>query len=1283
MCRRTADKVCPSQLSLFEGRICQADPDCTQNGDFVPATDLCDRGLAPDTKAPHLYFAKRDNLFTGGAVAYFEDLRVVMADNLDDAPQLTGLKLTGGPDDVSIDLSPMGPLPVYTFDVPLLPRTKESPYTLTAYAKDWRENSVQKSVDLEYVPRIVEINGGLVKLPAAAHTFGRMDGQSGIASPVIELIDGGGINGSADVEVMLESDSEVSLSVGGQALSAGERGLIEGYDFSSSRGKIGITLAPQDQSVGASTVLLKPKVPYAPTVRAQVETWLGALSWDPSEDLQIEQMLEVADLSAQSNGLMNCTLTTSEDNARSRPALSSNPYCLMQWEPSASGLENYFLSPPRFRGRVHELGPQGIDYTVSVFDHAGNKVDLFSDRFDFEVIAPQDFEYGPNADLNDIARTVEKLDFELEQKSGIPCRLAVTSQEAKDAASRDKVLCYPRFTLLPGTLAFSQNAYTPRLQGQIDELGEHEMAWEILTFTREGEEIVLGEGSSTITVNDPPAPTLSILSRMEQLENGTYVGSQRGGTLGYAQVGVPRKAARVTMEVKGVEDSDRSYQYATRSWMGADDIVTFTRLLQMDEAPLWSKEPVQIKAYYTELPEISATIEPKVLRVPDERTKLILKPNGEALDTTGVPFKLKLGEVVGADVIYNEDRHGLWTVQMGMYENREITPLMEPRPMTDGVWEGVLNDVSAGKYSFIAESTIKSPDGEYERTIESNRYYTVVFKGTEPDAKVNPSRYSGVAPFSTVLMLQMDTESRMVLGEITWEVSEDGGKTWKPLEQESYVPWRKYVTFEAGIYQVRAEVENSKTGARGYTETIEINSFHVPKLELSGPKAVFVGDELTIDAKTTIDGEPVDAIIQWETLRGELLSTGDTYNYKSDEPTTLMLNVRAKLPDSPDDNPRAWDEQRYYVKIMPPRAPRGRVVVPGYMEAGKTYTINASNLLLPYTGMDTERYPIEGRWTLPDGTTIDEPVYEYTATVADAEAKRISFYYSAWIKGHKSDELTATWQRRVATGQYIWPDFEIRQIIKLPQAPADVTLYALSTDTNIRLEDPQYTWSLPASAEVVYDAGMRLQARFKEPGIHEVTCDIVDRRGFEATVTAEVEVVEPDPFDIEFYTYESNPYGRAPLSVRLSPRVSGGHPRDRMGEFDYFLNDEKLPDTGSTGIALDLEAGIHVIDVQGTSQMGATASAQHVVVVNENTPPECEVEKSFYDGSYPVYRFKANCEDADGRVTGYQWLIDGKSYGSSSNLLSLAAPKGDQTVRITMTATDDSGDSVTIEEIIP
>ena len=154
----------------------------------------------------------------------------------------------------------------------------------------------------------------------------------------------------------------------------------------------------------------------------------------------------------------------------------------------------------------------------------------------------------------------------------------------------------------------------------------------------------------------------------------------------------------------------------------------------------------------------------------------------------------------------------------------------------------------------------------------------------------------------------------------------------------------------------------------------------------------------------------------------------------------------------------------------------------------------------------------------------------------------------------------------------------------------------------------------------------------------------------------------------------SNKYMRAPVDVTLRSDIKLSHTADSIDSVTYKVNGETL-DAGKNYWAQfvsNLKEGKYKITVDVVSKMGQRGTADVDFDVVKNSPPQCQLT---YSDTNLSWNFTNKCVDSDGKMSRYEWYINGELryvFGNSATL-SKNLNRGKQELHVI--AYDDSGDS--------
>lgn len=1245
-----------------------------------------------DTQPPSIAF----NIGDKSEIESLDDISVSVSDAVDENAKITAIRLTGGPthDDVQLawraDTEDTG---VFRLEYPVMFPSLEQgeSYTLSVTAKDSHDNEGTKTLTFSYKPRVVTITNpdyqdGAIRIPASVHAFTRHDGNTAIESEPLTLSDGSAVSGAYAVTVTLRSDSQIPLRINGTVVQPGEtQQVMSHHDFSASHGRLSLPVATvNDGDIGSATLLINTVAPNAPTLIATVKTWQPSATLS-SDHWDLRQVVDEMKVVAGKGDGSLCSITADEALSKASDVYEA-PVCLLEWDAYPVNIEattdqtkeKADKAIPILQGYTPSVGEQQIAYSLYLFDTSGEKVKVgggtrnitIGDAFGAIAIEPRD-------DVHEINQHVEDVRVTMQQSDGPDCTLTANADRAIAAASRlssgaHRMTCLVEWTHLPSGLAQKDSSVLPELDGHLDQIGATSIEWRLSTFSSEGEKIVLNEQIYPVTVVVPDAPKISI-DREQRLDDGTLLMPVEGGNLGMAKIeGVPSTINFTVRQGDQILDEGSS-----RAISHGENAGYFYRRIMAAAAPLDTITEYSIEASYQDMPEKTATLNFKVASIPNSYIKPMVEIDADkALDTEDLPVIVSIRDRRKLSDPYDKASMGTWVVRLVKDMGRGVTEVATPYTPIDANGDAHFNmdlsGITQNSIRIVAEAKLQTSIPSYERVETSVRPALVtVLHGGEISGEIETQRISGQAPFRAVFKLRLaDIKDQRATGAVMWQISDDNGATWKDYDPGRLM-FQLVNTFDEGVYLVRAETTNQYSGKKAVVPPVEVIAYNRPDVKISGPDALFLGATGTYQASVTVDDKPVDGsgvVIEWSEDGGKTYQyTGDQITLTRSERESVRLFARVRSSASPVDDRYAYGTDRKVVSFRQVKPPFVYLAGPGRMEAGKAYDFSA-RVRMPYQGMSDA---ISGHFILPDGSTQDGTELSYTPTVAEVESANglITIGYEAMIDGYPESKVTK--DKRVRVWEYVWPNFALSLQNRIAVAPVDVTARVRAIGYSGSLEEPQYEWHLPDNAVVLNDRQDAVRSfTITEPGTYTVEATVSDARGNRTPLSQQITVTKAAPWVVDVDYRASNRANRAPLDVIIRPKITGGHPYDRVVSRTYKVDGEALDGQESTFARTTLDAGEHTLGVDISTKMGVTASGQTDVTVSENQPPVCTLEKTESRYSWTI---RASCTDVDGRVAKYLWTLNGEPVNFSSYRITLSKGTYPQLPPITLVATDDGG----------
>lgn len=1197
-----------------------------------------------------------------GKISSLDQLTVTITDNFDKNPKLTSILLEGGPANEKVQLSwRKESSGVYKLEYPIMfPSLAEGEtYKLTVKGQDDYGNQATDVMSFKYEPRTASLASGMdgkILIPATNQEFKRLDGGHVIQTEPITLSDGSLVNGNYDVMASLRSDADVPLVVNGIEIQPGETmSVISQHNFSKSNGKIDLPVrAIKNGVAGKANLMIMTSAPNSPIVIADINIWdakakLSANSWE------VRQIIDPVRVTASPEIGTACRFTSDERTAQKADPIS-DPVCLIEWDEKPEDVEQVYsdsngLRLSSLRGQAAKVGKEPISYSLYLFSGDGRKVKIGSGSRELNVTSAMgSVSFKPRGDVGTVHRVIQDIDVTLEQAIGPDCRLTTDAQRAQTSAeygsSEFSGHCLLEWLEIPDGMQPQDGTDRPVLLGRLEEEKKHTLNWRVSSFSKSGTRVTLAEESFDIDAIDPPEPEINIESALHFKDN-IYMVPSSGGYLG--DLYVTGEQASLDLLIKNGEATDLNETFRSSGRFNNK----IYRRLEAKEAGLWTETPLDVTAKYTDLPSVSKKKSIKAISVPDYNIEPRLTVDETTvLDSVPLPVVVNMVNKLKPNQEYDEGVIGQWEVRLGRDKGfNDFEPLTEFKLAENGkaAFEADLTG-SNRSAKLMAEARLVSPVEGYERSELSQRIFISVLRGGEIEGGIKSRRLSGPAPFTTVLQLDLnDNLDRAATGDVVWEISKDGGESWEKTKVEDRSRFRWHQAYERGVYKVRAKIINANSGAEAYTETIEIISYNIPNVNIEGPRTVFAGDEASYKVVVTdSEGNEVnDAVIKWSDDRGKTFThEGDSLTLASDNVERMSMEAWVRDSTAPDDDRFAYTKSRVSTDFKEIRKPKIYTTGPRIVEVGEEYEFSA-RINPPFRGMEVE---MNGEFTLPNGDTVKGKTLKYTPTDEDLEGGGLELKYTAWVEGFKDEGAIQTQSIKSRVWKYVWPNFKLNLDGRTRVAPTEMDARTRTIGFRGNLDEVKYTWDIPEGVEVVSDQwDDKRPLKFNTAGTFLIKATISDARGNETVLEEEVEIAEADPFVIDVTTTTSNSFDRAPLELRLRPRVSGGHPRDRVTNLEYKVNGDVMETVGQSARAV-LEAGDYDIDIKATSLMGVETVETLNISVNENKPPVCSISVNDRASSWAFF---AECSDEDGKMKSYEWEVEGEKVSVRSNRLTL------------------------------
>ena len=446
------------------------------------------------------------------------------------------------------------------------------------------------------------------------------------------------------------------------------------------------------------------------------------------------------------------------------------------------------------------------------------------------------------------------------------------------------------------------------------------------------------------------------------------------------------------------------------------------------------------------------------------------------------------------------------------------------------------------------------------------------------------------------------------------------------------------------------------------TKAVTVTAYPAPTIKMTGVRTSMIGKTETY---SVTHNSSVPVTIEW-TLNGEAITgaTGATVDISF--ATEGSYNVGTSV--SPTAYPNSKRMETMPVVVLPVKAPLvGVSAIKGGM-VGSPITLKATATI------QTREFPLVVKWILPDGTSVNALTATYTPKPADVGTA--TFKFTAHPEGYPDIKKESTLQ--IPITNYTLPIFTLRNYVKSTGIVPWTVVYAANGDTrSLGTEKLTYTWDM-GDGTVMPNKKKAIHT-YATPGVYPVTMTIADTRGNSKALTDTVTVQPVAPISVDAITIKgTNKYMRAPMVGILKAQISGGNPmKDRFVTYAWTVNGQPIGRNSNTTTYKFTEPGTHEVGLTVTSKNGLVGTGTATFVINDNIAPECTIEAT----DKPAYKYTlliSKCTDADGKIRTLSWDLGNGQTSKVRTVRAMYATSGTYTVALT--ATDDSGGSVTVSK---
>ena len=912
---------------------------------------------------------------------------------------------------------------------------------------------------------------------------------------------------------------------------------------------------------------------------------------------------------------------------------------------------------------------------VSAYDNSGMSVD---EVFVFNYM-PMSYQYSNAPD--EVYQGIQMLEIGLEQNSGTKCAIFSDETLAIEAAAFGRFTCLFEWEVLPYGIEPNLDSYSPEAIGTIDLEGDFTIQASMYMFDSNGNKALAWEGSKTMT--SLPIEVPEIILDEENMVNGAYPMYVEGGKVVTAEINAVNSQVEIELYDPTKEIAER-VELKQRK-LGESKLST-NYVVESEQGTLWSTRTYNMSAKYVLEPDQKTSKEIDTFFVPSRKIKARLEMfDKQAISTINMDAKISVGK-------YNsrERKNEYDALTMGQWDVAIVTEDEEGNQIPVSIWSPVdangearltvdLDKAVDSSLNIYGVAKLRSQIEGYERTLETQDYSYRIIKGREIEGGLKYRTVTAIPPFSAsfrhVTETRDDLSSR---GNITWEVSADNGSTWgiaqEPSRSASFV--YRVEEGQVGEWLVRARVKNTYTDAESITESVKITSYNRPRVRIQAPSQALVGQNVEFVATDENKLLTESDVYEWSLDKGATWNEGEKTFTINDIQDSVHVYTRAQYA-SVGENAKevAWAISKHRLTVREPKEPRLSARIPRLMEVGYAYRLEAIGRK-PFNGMTQE---ILYEWEFPDGTIKYEPIIDFTPIESDVVDRKVNIKLRAWIEGYKVATMKEK-ELNIRTWKYEFPEHELKVVQRQLFAPSEVMMVIRKPRIYAPGVQFEYNFSYDTEAiEFVYAVGDRTKIKLLTPGIHQIDVSVTDNRGNIQEITHFLEALELEPIEVESRETFSNQYDREPLDVSMRISTTLSHPKDRIVDYKWFLNDEQLSEDGSRQyrwIYENLGVGTHTLVGQIITDFGQVGEFTKVIEVKENEPPTCTHSLTEYT-SYA--RITLSCNDTDGKIQTYKWFVNGEEVGAWSR--SIALSYEDEDITVTGEAYDDSGEKAVISDI--
>ena len=896
-----------------------------------------------------------------------------------------------------------------------------------------------------------------------------------------------------------------------------------------------------------------------------------------------------------------------------------------------------------FTGDLDTLTPGKLyPLIIKAKDTAGN-IGVFNQELTY---APSFFNIKSSTATTELYQYVQRGTAYVSQSRYL-CNYVASQELAREISREARKGCYVKIDSLPDGMSTIWQGWALKVTGSINKLSDNEIEYSAYVVNPDGQEVRVSH--ETFSYDMKPAETMTFeMSPIIKLDDSVYGVIPENPVL--ARYTLENVSGEININVTRGEYSNSEFM-AQRSHKPIYELLGVIRDDDANKRNVFDRYPFKVEAAYNLSPKHNAGTYGEVIVLPSRRValNLTMESNDVILSTDDVKVTAHMGAWNWQEKQSDYDvlSMGEWDVYLAYKDNKgkeqRISDVKTNAANGQVIFNLSIEDIFRKSSGFYAVAEVKSPHPEYTKKLTSTPIFMRIVLGTGVSGELASNQVRGKVPFTTLVRYDYDSIEDMVAGnDAVWLKSKDN-KSWETMDEYSGRSAIPFFMGEAGDYYVKAKITNKNTNESTTTQALKISGYDKASLVISGPSQVYDGQDMKLKMLDYIkELTDYDGIAQWSRDNGATWIDGSPQQILVATGEQEIILGRFKYHTSTagagDD---AWALSRFYVRPVGPRTVMAQIKATHLVELGVPIKVEAQVLNLN-GGVDL---PIVYQWSKPNGETSDEVIFDYTPVESDLDAQgRLNFKLSAWVKGYKSETFRET-QRNLETWKYVFPEMNIAIRSNILVAPATITGMIDVQRKFMPGITYDYEWIQEDGIEARTPTRIYSEITIKDAGVHELKAKVTDSRGMSRILSKYVDVIEPDETKGTFIHFPSNRYSRAPLGLVTRAQMTGGHPKDYIIDYKWFVNgvEQETLQSRSPMFRFEIEnPGSYEIKAVTTSQYGQVTEVIENYTVNANSLPECVSDQLVRSGTI---RITANCKDNDGYVIGYDWWFNGEYVG--------------------------------------